>query len=110
MTETTDHIVHHLLTLWALGASPDEIQAMYDYNKSYQSPLEDNDAAASMERDLNDPALFDQCLGKNDCYVDFVRFFEAEVTKKGVPAVVREYVLKGDDRANDIFSRMFTGE
>jgi hypothetical protein len=29
-------MVHHLLTLYALGATPDEIQAIYDPNKLYQ--------------------------------------------------------------------------
>ena len=62
-----------------------------------------------MKLDLKDPVIFDQCLGKDDCYADFLKFFEDEVTEKGVPSVIKEYVLKGDERANDIFSRMYTG-
>ena len=101
-----DHIVHHLLSLWALGASPDEIQDMWEFNKSYQDPIE----RVSVDVDLKDPALFDQCLGNDDRYADFLRFFEGEVATKGVPDVIREYLLKGDERANDIFCRMYTGE
>ncbi len=84
---------------------------MWDFNKPYQAPLEQqHNAAVSKHLDLKDPALFDKCLGNDDKYADFLRFFEDEVAEKGVPDVVREYVLKGDDRANDIFCRMYTGE
>lgn len=103
-----DHIVHHLLALWALGASPEEIQDMWDFNISYQAPLKRNAAAAPDNLDLSDPVLFNQCLGKDECYYDFLVYFENEVTEKGVPDVVHEYVFKGDERANDIFCRMFT--
>jgi oxidoreductase AflY len=95
--------------MWALGATPNEMQDMYDYNQPYQAPLEKR-ADDILELDLSDAALFDQSLGKDECYVDFLRFFKMEIAEKGVPSVVREYVLKGDDRANDIFGRMYTGE
>ena len=83
---------------------------MWKYNKTYQSPVEKrHDEAISEHSDLKNPADFNRCLGKDDCYVDFLRFFEDEVTEKGVPAVIKEYLLKGDKRANDIFSRMYPG-
>ncbi|KAI1667291.1 Oxidoreductase AflY [Pyrenophora tritici-repentis] len=104
-----NHITHHLLALWSLGASPNEIQDMWEYNKTYQAPVEKrHDEAISEHINLKDPADFNRCLGKDDCYVYFLRFFEDEVSEKGVPAVVKEYLLKGDERANDIFSRMYT--
>ncbi len=106
LTFCSDHIVHHLLAIWALGGSPDEIQAMWDYNISYQAPLEPIVADLI---DLKDPVRFKECIGKDECYYDFLRFFEDEVAEKGVPAVVNEYVFKGDERADDIFCRMFTG-
>ena len=105
-----DHIVHHLLALWSLGGSPSEIQDMWDYNQPYQIPQKGNHAATSSYLDLKDPAIFDKSLGNDDCYADFLKFFEDEVAEKGVPAVVREYVLKGDERADDIFCRMYTGD
>ena len=73
-------------------------------------PLKKNHAAISRNLDLKDPVLFNQCLGSDDAYADFLRFFENEIAEKGVPDVIREYLLKGDDRANDIFCRMYTGE
>ncbi|KAK3304549.1 uncharacterized protein B0T15DRAFT_245526 [Chaetomium strumarium] len=101
-----NHIAHHLLTIWALGASPEVIQAMFDYNTPYQDPSERPHTAVSTYRDLQDPAVFGRCLGEHDCYVDFLRFFEDEVAEKGVPAVINEYLLKGDERADDLFGRM----
>ncbi|KAL7623787.1 hypothetical protein AAE478_005340 [Parahypoxylon ruwenzoriense] len=103
-----NHIVHHLLALWALGATPDEIQYMWEYNTFYQTPVERPHGTAPVDLDLSDPVLFKKCLGNDDFYADFLKFFENEIAEKGVPAVLREYLLKGDERANDIFCRMYT--
>jgi hypothetical protein len=83
---------------------------MWEFNNSYQTPIERPEAAASGAPDLNDPKVFETCLGNDDCYSDFLKFFENEISEKGVPEVVREYLLKGDERANDIFCRMYTGK
>ena len=83
---------------------------MWDFNKPYQAPIEQNDAPVCGGLDLKDPVIFDRCLGNDERYADFMRFFENEVGKRGVPNVIKEYVLKGDARANDIFCRMYAGE
>ncbi|KAK4235626.1 hypothetical protein C8A03DRAFT_17655 [Achaetomium macrosporum] len=103
-----NHMVHHLLALWALGASPDEIQDIWDYNETYQTPRKTDDAEASPLQNLKDPSIFERCLGDNNRYADFLSFFEDEVTEKGVPTTIKEYLLKGDDRANTILCRMFS--
>ncbi|KAJ5698626.1 hypothetical protein N7462_000631 [Penicillium macrosclerotiorum] len=103
-----NHIVHHLLGLWALGARPEEIQDMWEYNTIYQAPFENAERLVSETPDLKDPEVFAKCLGSDDYYSDFMRFFEGEIDAKGVPAVMREYLLNGDSRAEDIFCRMYT--
>ncbi|KAI0437218.1 hypothetical protein F4803DRAFT_566241 [Xylaria telfairii] len=103
-----NHMVHHLLSLWALGASPSEIQDAWNYNRTYQTSIEGNGPVSASSRNLRDPVTFSKCLGNNDCYFDFLKFFENEVSEKGVPAVIREYLLAGDDRANDILYRIFS--
>ncbi|KAF1952597.1 hypothetical protein CC80DRAFT_596415 [Byssothecium circinans] len=104
-----NHLTHHLLSLWALGATPGQIQDMWEYNTPYQTSMERSDKADKEQRlDLKDPQVFEQCLGKDECYVDFLQFFEEELRAKGMRAVVEEYVLKGDERADDIFCRMYT--
>ncbi|RDW58255.1 oxidoreductase AflY [Coleophoma cylindrospora] len=106
---TINHTAYH--TRWKQTfhrASPSEIQDMWEYNESYQTPIEREDVAASRPLDLKDAVTFENCLGDNDRYADFVRFFRDEIAEKGVPAFIKEYLLKGDERANDIFSRMYT--
>jgi oxidoreductase AflY len=101
--------VHHLLGLWALGASPEEIENLYQYNIRYQIPIEKPKRQFAESPDLRDAEAFSKCLGSDDYYSDFMRFFEDEIDRKGVPAVLREYLFKGDERANDIFYRMYAG-
>jgi hypothetical protein len=82
---------------------------MWEYNTPYQAPIEKLERPLSEVSDLKDPEVFIKCLGSDDYYVDFMRFFEEEIDAKGMPVVVREYLLKGDERADDIFYRMYTG-
>ncbi|KAJ6104363.1 hypothetical protein N7523_010683 [Penicillium sp. IBT 18751x] len=103
-----NHLVHHLLAMWSLGATPAEIQDMWDYNARYQDPMNGGDPSSnSSDLRLKDPATFEKCLGIDDCYPDFLHFFEDEINVKGMEAVIKEYLLQGDERANDILGRMF---
>jgi hypothetical protein len=102
-----NHIVHHLLTLFALNASSAEIQKGYDDNASYQRP------PVSLEQtvvdDMHDPERFQTYLGREEYYHDFLVFFQDEIDKKGWEDVLNEYVFKGDERADDLLVRMFAG-
>ncbi|KAK2030068.1 hypothetical protein LX32DRAFT_587404 [Colletotrichum zoysiae] len=102
-----NHLTHHLLTLWALGASPSEIQAMWDYNTPYQTGIHNPDDK-SEDLDLQNPRVFKQALGKNENYAEFLKFFENEIVQKGVPEVLQIYLLDGSELANDIFYRLWT--
>ena len=102
-----DHIAHHTLTLYALGAPPSLIQKQYDKNKSYQRPTQpiDNDVL----EDLHDPSKFRKYLANERYYHDYLVFFQDEIDKKGYEEVINEYVLKGDERAEDMLVRMYAG-
>ncbi|KAF1998184.1 hypothetical protein P154DRAFT_547018 [Amniculicola lignicola CBS 123094] len=102
-----NHIVHHLLTLYALNASPSELKKAYDNNASYQRPpvaLE-----PSIVDDMHIPEQYNKYLGKEKYYHDFLVFFQSEIAKNGWENVLNEYVFKGDDRADDMLVRMFAG-
>lgn len=101
-----NHLTHHLLAMWALGATPAEIQDMWDYNTPYQDDMNPGYPEAS-SNGLQDPEIFKKCLGIDDCYPDFLKFFEQEISNKGMQEVIKEYIFKGDERANDILGRMF---
>lgn len=102
-----DHIAHHILTLYALGASPTQIQRQYDNNKSYQRappPVDDG-----VLEDLHDPVKFRRYLANERYYHDYLVYFQGEMDKKGYEDVLNEYVLKGDERADDMLVRMYAG-
>ncbi|GMG14408.1 unnamed protein product [Aspergillus oryzae var. brunneus] len=102
-----NHIVHHILTMFALGASPDEIKAAFERNKSYQRPaLPAND---SVVQSLYDQARFKECLGKRNNYPNFLEYFQREIETKGVENVVNQYIFAGDDLAEDMLVRLFGG-
>ncbi|KAF2803118.1 uncharacterized protein BDZ99DRAFT_427605 [Mytilinidion resinicola] len=102
-----NHIAHHLLTIFALGASPSTLKKQYDANKSYQRPV------VALERsvidDMHDPDRFKSYLGKEKYYRDFLVFFEKEIEQKGWENVLNEYVFAGDERAEDLLVRMYAG-
>ncbi|KAK4233371.1 hypothetical protein C8A03DRAFT_38922 [Achaetomium macrosporum] len=100
--------IHHLITLWALGASPAAVQAMYDLNKPYQALINYHPASPVGSKTKN-PAFFKECIGTLDYFEDSVRFCQDEIAEKGVPAAVNEYLLKGDELTDDILARLHTG-
>lgn len=102
-----NHIVHHLLTLFALNATPAEIQKAYDNNVSYQRPTLPLDR--SIVHNMRDPEQFNKYLGREKYYTDFLVFFQEEISKKGWESVLIEYVFNGDEKADDMLVRMFGG-
>ncbi|KAL6237510.1 hypothetical protein BDW75DRAFT_238297 [Aspergillus navahoensis] len=102
-----NHTVHHLLTLFALGATPDEIRAMYDLNIGYQSLVQYRPASAVVQ--LKDRTFFKQCIGDLSYYDSFLRYFQDEIAQRGVPDVVNEYLFANNEISNDILGRMHSG-
>jgi hypothetical protein len=60
---------------------------------------------------MHDPAHFSKYLGddKEKYYHDWLVFFQGEIEKKGWHKVINEYLLAGDDRANDLLARLYSG-
>lgn len=104
---STDHIVHHLLTLFSLGASPEEIQDAYDRGHSYQRtpyPVDDKVVHAIIEK-----AKFKHYLGKEEHYSNFLAFFQQEISTKGVEETLQEHLFAEDEHADDLLGRLFSG-
>ncbi|PWY79642.1 hypA-like protein [Aspergillus heteromorphus CBS 117.55] len=102
-----NHIPHLILSMYALGASPDEIKAAYASNKSYQRPALPVDNA--VVRSLHDKEHFGKCLGREKHYSNFLAFFQQEIDEKGVEKVLNEHLFSGDEIAEDMLERMFGG-
>jgi hypothetical protein len=102
-----DHIVHHILTIYSLGASPSLIEKAYNENLNYQRPL--RLAETRSLEDLSDKKKFEECLSKQHYYYDFMTFFQKEIDSKGLEATLSEHVFAGDEHADRMFVRLFAG-
>jgi hypothetical protein len=58
---------------------------------------------------MHKPERFKTYLGKEKYHRDFLVFFQGEIDKKGWEDVLNECVFKGDERADDMLVRMFSG-
>lgn len=102
-----DHTVHHILTLYALGASEKEIQRAYQAHRELQrTPGEPNPDVAEH---LQDRSRWTRYFGDFDNYVDFLRFFQAEIDRKGVADTIQQHVFGGDEAADGMLKRLFAG-
>lgn len=102
-----DHIVHHLLTVFALGANPETLKKQYDGNANYQRRLKPADS--SIIENLHDPEKFKQHLGDESWYHEYLEFFREEIEKKGWEGVLNEYLFSFDERGDDLLVRMYAG-
>ncbi|KAE8150168.1 hypothetical protein BDV25DRAFT_154887 [Aspergillus avenaceus] len=102
-----NHVAHHILTMFALGASPAEIRAAYARNSSYQRPV--LPTVESVVQSLYDKAQFKDHFAKAENYPNFLEFFQREIEKKGVENVINEYVFAEDEVADSMLIRLFGG-
>lgn len=59
---------------------------------------------------LYDRVGFTEHLGKEGNYPNYLRFFQQEISQKGVADVVNEYLFAEDERADDLLGRLYSGE
>ncbi|KAJ5708940.1 hypothetical protein N7493_010274 [Penicillium malachiteum] len=102
-----NHIVHGILSIYALGASSEQILAHYDRNKSYQRPVLPTNP--DVVRDMQDRTKFQQHLGKEESYPNFLAYFQQAIDAQGVGGVLQEYVFAGDSRAETMLCRLYGG-
>ncbi|KAJ5532330.1 hypothetical protein N7494_008882 [Penicillium frequentans] len=102
-----NHTAHHILTLFALGASADQIEEAYSRDRRYQKRARHTDEAIVEE--LYDKQLFMKHLQIGQNYPHFLAFFQREISQKGVAKVLNEYLFVEDECAEEMLLRMFTG-
>lgn len=59
---------------------------------------------------LSNSTTYKKCLGDEDFYTSFLRFFKKEINSKGVPAVLQQYLFAEDFVADDMLVRLFMGK
>jgi hypothetical protein len=102
-----NHIVHHILTLYGLGAPASQIEEHYKRNSEYQRP-----PYPVEERTVTDMALpghFQKYMAQEKYYHDYVIFFQKEMEAKGWENVLNEYLFSGTEQADDLLTRLFAG-
>ncbi|KAF4630723.1 hypothetical protein G7Y89_g7417 [Cudoniella acicularis] len=102
-----NHIVHHLLTLYGLGAPASVIEKRYAENAHHQRPATSGEDIPVEE--LHSQQTFARCLGKEKYYHSFLVFFQKEMEDKGWENVLKEYLFAGDEKSDDLLGRLYGG-
>lgn len=102
-----NHIAHHILSIYALGATKQEIQKAYDMNQDYQRPQ--YPVKDDVVRDMRDEATFAKYLGQEKYFSDYQAFFQKEIEAKGWQVVLNERLFARDKDADALLVRMYAG-
>ncbi|KAF8156791.1 hypothetical protein B0H34DRAFT_710596 [Crassisporium funariophilum] len=88
-----NHLSHHLLAAYDLGASAGQLQKIYDDEARTQRPIfleeKDKDIVVSVDNWI-------QYLGNQSAYGAFVKFFSGEVQNLGASGAVERYIFSED--------------
>jgi hypothetical protein len=105
--------VHHLLSIYALGATPEALTKAYKENADYQRPLDWPGKTAPPKTDpapnLSDQRVYEQHLGKQEFYSSFLSFYANELDANGVEATLEKYLFGPTDFAFQLFGRLVAG-
>lgn len=104
-----NHIAHHTLALYALGATSQQIVEHTKHNQTYQllpPKFPDNTVVET----LGTPEGYQRYLGNEDYYLHWTEFFEREITTLGYPEVLQRYMCGGSKVADDLLARMYHGQ
>ena len=100
-----NHIAHQVLTLYALKATPHQLQAQYDVRKKRSIAPPDPDVVEG----LHDPGVFYEHLGDESQYGNFLAFFELEIAQSSWQEVMQKYLFARTELAEALLVRMFAG-
>ncbi|KAF9263179.1 hypothetical protein L218DRAFT_902653 [Marasmius fiardii PR-910] len=81
-----NHITHHVLAVWAMGAHKDTIQMGYEKNEQMMRPRGTSPEPITQKN-------FNDHLGDHSYYDAYLQFFTEEVRTKGCGHTVEEYIF-----------------
>ncbi|KAI9306099.1 hypothetical protein BJ944DRAFT_287266 [Cunninghamella echinulata] len=85
-----NHLTHHILAAYSLGAKEEQLEKIYKEHASYQRPL----PPVLDETITRDNYL--KYLGSAKSYTSYLRFFEKEIAQHGIINTVRRFIWSGD--------------
>lgn len=101
-------MVYCVLSLWALGASPELIDKHAKRNIACALPppkLADEETLSS----LSDLESLKKALGEEEYYQDLIIFFEREIERLGVDEVLDKYLVGDNEFARSNYPRLYHG-
>jgi Questin oxidase-like len=102
-----NHQVHYLLTAYALGADPSELQVAFDKNADYQRPSVP--LTAGLVPKLYNDRYFKSLIGYDVYFHDYTTFFLEKMEQSGWQNVVNQYLFSRTELAEDLLVRLHAG-
>ena len=102
-----NHQVHYLLTAFALGADPGELQNAFDKNADYQRPS--LPLTEGLVGKLYNDRYFKSLLGNDTYFHDYTAFFLEKFEQEGWQNVVNQYLFSRSEIAEDLLIRLHAG-
>ncbi|TDL15119.1 hypothetical protein BD410DRAFT_733140 [Rickenella mellea] len=109
-----NHLNHHLLAAYDMGAPATLLQKIYDQESPSLSPINLIDREKNITGALDLTITRDNWakhLGPEKNYIGFFAFFKGEIEEKGVPSVLEEYLFteKANAHGADMLLRLVGG-
>ena len=101
-------MVYIILSLWALGASPEQINKHAERNMKCALPPP-KPADEATVAGLSDMKNLEKTIGQEECYQDLIVFFEREIERLGVEPTLQRYLLGDGEFARSIYPRLYHG-
>ena len=64
---------------------------------------------SNLVEDLAIDSVFKRCIGREENYRNYERFFLKQINEQGYQAVLQKYLVGGSDIANDMLNRIYHG-
>lgn len=84
-----NHLTHHYLSAYAMGASAERLQAIYDEHASYQRPLPASVGELHREN-------YRSQIGNRDAYTSYRDMFQHEINQHGMIHTIRHWIYSDD--------------
>ncbi|KAK6354609.1 hypothetical protein TWF696_003751 [Orbilia brochopaga] len=102
-----NHIAHHLLAIYALGADPANLQFAFDTNIKMQKPIGDEKPPALQT--ISQSTSWEDYLGKTELYHTFLEFFQNAINEVGWEKTIAQYLFSEQAVKDGMPERLVAG-
>ncbi|KAF3206591.1 hypothetical protein TWF679_008635 [Orbilia oligospora] len=102
-----NHVAHHLLAIYALGATAEELQSAYDTNVKTQIPI--GDKKPPVLRDISNSDDWGKYLADAENYATFLQYFQDSIEKIGWQETIKRYIFSEKAVADGMPERLVAG-